>query len=58
VAAAQRTLATGTSPFSAEWEVTTADRHLRHTEALLPFQPLSFRDFMLCERHNVDAARA
>ncbi len=45
------------SPFTDEWELATADRHLQHTDALLPFQPLSFRDFMLSERHNIDAAR-
>ncbi len=47
----------GPSPFSLEWEVATADRHLRDTDAVLPFSPLSFRDFLLSERHNVDAAR-
>jgi 2-keto-4-pentenoate hydratase/2-oxohepta-3-ene-1,7-dioic acid hydratase in catechol pathway len=47
----------GASPFTDAWELATADRHLRHTDALMPFQPLSFRDFMLCERHNIDAAR-
>lgn len=34
-----------------------ADQHLLHTDVLLPFQPLSFRDFMLSERHSIDAAR-
>lgn len=47
----------GPSPFSDDWELATADRHLRHGDALLPFTPLSFRDFLLSERHNVDAAR-
>lgn len=47
----------GPSPFSAEWELSTADRQLRDTDALLPFQPLSFRDFLLCEQHNIAAAR-
>jgi len=47
----------GPSPFSDEWELATAERHLRQGDALLPFTPLSFRDFLLSERHNVDAAR-
>lgn len=47
----------GPSPFSTEWEIATADRHLQHSDALLPFSPLSFRDFLLSERHNVAAAR-
>lgn len=47
----------GPSPFSVEWELATADRHLAHTEALLPFAPLSFRDFLLSAEHNVAAAR-
>ncbi len=45
------------SPFTPEWELATADRHLQHTDSLLPFAPLSFRDFLLSERHNIDAAR-
>nr|GLK37893.1 fumarylacetoacetase [Rhodococcus wratislaviensis] len=45
------------SPFSSEWDIDTADRHLRNTDQLLPFQPLSFRDFMLYEKHNIDASR-
>jgi len=47
----------GPSPFSDEWELATAERHLRQGDALLPFTPLSFRDFLLSERHSVDAAR-
>jgi 2-keto-4-pentenoate hydratase/2-oxohepta-3-ene-1,7-dioic acid hydratase in catechol pathway len=47
----------GASPFSPEWELATAERHLRHSHALLPFSPLSFRDFLLSEQHNVAAAR-
>ena len=47
----------GPSPFSPEWELATAERHLRDSGALLPFSPLSFRDFLLSERHNIDAAR-
>ncbi|MCQ4121787.1 fumarylacetoacetate hydrolase family protein [Rhodococcus tibetensis] len=45
------------SPFSSEWDIGTADRQLRTSEQLLPFQPLSFRDFMLYEKHNIDASR-
>ena len=47
----------GVSPFSPEWELATAERQLRHTDALLPFTPLSFRDFLLSAQHNTDAAR-
>jgi 2-keto-4-pentenoate hydratase/2-oxohepta-3-ene-1,7-dioic acid hydratase in catechol pathway len=47
----------GPSPFSAEWELATARRHLQQSTALLPFTPLSFRDCLLSETHNVDAAR-
>ncbi|SER88954.1 Fumarylacetoacetate (FAA) hydrolase family protein [Lentzea xinjiangensis] len=46
------------SPFAPSWE---AERALADGVAegdlLLPFQPLSFRDFMLYEQHNIDAAR-
>lgn len=46
------------SPFTAAFE---AD-HARNAGAadggvVLPFQPLSFRDFMLFEQHNIDASR-
>lgn len=47
----------GPTSFSAEWELATARRHLQQTSALLPFTPLSFRDCLLSEKHNVDAAR-
>jgi 2-keto-4-pentenoate hydratase/2-oxohepta-3-ene-1,7-dioic acid hydratase in catechol pathway len=47
----------GPSPFTAEWELATADRHRVHTDALLPFAPLSFRDFLLSAEHNIAAAR-
>ncbi|UGU29146.1 fumarylacetoacetate hydrolase family protein [Mycolicibacterium smegmatis] len=43
--------------FDAEWLAATADRQLQHSPHLLPFQPVSFRDFMLYEQHNIDAAR-
>lgn len=46
------------SAFAGEWESQAADRFgLTGASALLPIQPLSFRDFMLFERHAVDAAR-
>jgi 2-keto-4-pentenoate hydratase/2-oxohepta-3-ene-1,7-dioic acid hydratase in catechol pathway len=47
----------GPSPFTVDWELATADRHREHTDALLPFQPLSFRDFLLSAEHNIAAAR-
>lgn len=43
--------------FDAGWEAARADEQLRASEFLLPFQPVSFRDFMLYERHVVDASR-
>ena len=47
----------GPSPFSEDWQLATADRHLQQTGSLLPFAPLSFRDFLLSEQHNVNASR-
>ena len=47
----------GPSPFSEEWQLAIAERHLQRTDALLPFAPLSFRDFLLSERHNINASR-
>lgn len=47
----------GPSPFAEAWQLATADRHLQRTDALLPFSPLSFRDFLLSERHNIKASR-
>lgn len=46
------------SPFTEAFEV----RHARawgagDGDVVLPFQPLSFRDFMLFEQHNIDASR-
>ncbi|MCF6389597.1 fumarylacetoacetate hydrolase family protein [Mycobacterium sp. MBM] len=43
--------------FDADWELARADEHLQHGTAVLPFQPVSFRDFMLYERHVLDASR-
>ncbi|MDF2825203.1 MAG: fumarylacetoacetase [Mycobacterium sp.] len=45
------------SPFSADWELATAQRHLLHSTALLPFSALSFRDFLLSVRLHNEAAR-
>jgi len=47
----------GPSPFSDDWQLATADRHLQQTGSLLPFAPLSFRDFLLSEQHNINATR-
>ncbi|OBB25554.1 fumarylacetoacetase [Mycolicibacterium peregrinum] len=43
--------------FDEAWLTAAADRQLQHSDHLLPFQPVSFRDFMLYEQHNIDAAR-
>jgi 2-keto-4-pentenoate hydratase/2-oxohepta-3-ene-1,7-dioic acid hydratase in catechol pathway len=47
----------GGATFDAEWQLAVADGHLRNSDHLLPFQPASFRDFLLYERHNIDASR-
>ncbi|WP_292988585.1 fumarylacetoacetate hydrolase family protein [Mycobacterium sp.] len=49
--------AVGGQVFDAGWELARAEQSLTLSESLLPFQPASFRDFMLYERHAVDAAR-
>jgi 2-keto-4-pentenoate hydratase/2-oxohepta-3-ene-1,7-dioic acid hydratase in catechol pathway len=43
--------------FAEDWERARADEHLQHGTALLPFQPASFRDFMLYEQHVLNASR-
>ncbi|WP_410604695.1 fumarylacetoacetate hydrolase family protein [Amycolatopsis sp. lyj-90] len=44
--------------FSQEWEAERAtEQHARSNGGVLPFQPLSFRDFMFFEEHNIAAAR-
>ena len=43
--------------FNSDWEVAVAQHHWDVSGQCLPFQPVSFRDFMLYERHAVDAAR-
>lgn len=47
----------GPSPFAAAYELAIADEHLTDSGHCLPFQPLSFRDFMLYEDHVVNASR-
>lgn len=51
------TPALGGVVFDRDWELATAQRHRDLSGHVLPFQPASFRDFMLYERHAVDAAR-
>ena len=43
--------------FDRDWELASARRHIEMSGNVLPFQPASFRDFMLYERHAIDAAR-
>jgi len=46
------------SPFTAAWEAGQAvERGAGTGSVVLPFQPLSFRDFMIFEQHNINAAR-
>ena len=46
------------SPFAPEWEAANARRHgVQPGGTALPFEPLSFRDFMLYRDHYVGAAR-
>jgi len=46
------------SPFSKEWETARAVEHgVKDGGAALPFEPLSFRDFMLFKGHYLGAAR-
>ncbi len=55
---AWRTIENAPSFFTPAWELESAARLGLPTKLpLLPIQPLSFRDFMLFERHAVDAAR-
>lgn len=49
--------ALGGQIFDPAWELARADQQLVTAPALLPFQPVSFRDFMLYEEHAVNAAR-
>jgi 2-keto-4-pentenoate hydratase/2-oxohepta-3-ene-1,7-dioic acid hydratase in catechol pathway len=54
---AQDPSALGGAVFDRDWELAVAQRHLDRSGHVLPFQPASFRDFMLYERHAIDAAR-
>lgn len=47
----------GGSTFDQEWQLARSRGHLEHSNHVLPFQPVSFRDLMLYERHAIDAAR-
>jgi 2-keto-4-pentenoate hydratase/2-oxohepta-3-ene-1,7-dioic acid hydratase in catechol pathway len=47
----------GGTVFDPGWQLAVAERQLNHSQQLLPVQPLSFRDFMLYEQHNIDASR-
>lgn len=47
----------GPSPFSPDHELAMAEEHRRAGGEVLPFQPLSFRDFMVFEQHTIDASR-
>lgn len=48
----------GASPFTPAFELDAAERAgVAEGGVALPFQPLSFRDFMLFEEHNVAASR-
>lgn len=49
--------ALGGAIFDPDWELARARRHLALSGGVLPFQPASFRDFMLYEQHAIDAAR-
>lgn len=54
---AQNPSVLGGAVFDHDWELASAHRHLDLSGHVLPFQPASFRDFMLYERHAIDAAR-
>lgn len=47
----------GGTVFDRGWDLANAQRHRELSGNVLPFQPASFRDFMLYERHAIDAAR-
>jgi 2-keto-4-pentenoate hydratase/2-oxohepta-3-ene-1,7-dioic acid hydratase in catechol pathway len=47
----------GAGAFDPRWQLRTAQRQLAQSRHLLPIQPLSFRDFMVYERHTIDASR-
>ncbi|OBI52979.1 fumarylacetoacetate hydrolase family protein [Mycobacterium sp. E796] len=47
----------GAGAFDPRWQLLAAQRQLAQSRYLLPIQPLSFRDFMVYERHTIDASR-
>lgn len=47
----------GGAVFAPDWELANAYRHQDLSGHVLPCQPASFRDFMVHEKHAVDAAR-
>ncbi|MDG4666174.1 fumarylacetoacetate hydrolase family protein [Mycobacterium sp. 236(2023)] len=49
--------ALGGAVFAPDWELANAQRHQDLSGNVLPFQPASFRDFMVFEKHAVAAAR-
>lgn len=53
----QERAALGGAVFDPGWELANARRHLQCCDGVLPFQPVSFRDFMLYEGHAIAAAR-
>lgn len=45
-------------PFTGAWEAWHVRQYgAKPNERVLPFQPVSVRDFSLSEQHNTDAAR-
>jgi 2-keto-4-pentenoate hydratase/2-oxohepta-3-ene-1,7-dioic acid hydratase in catechol pathway len=55
--AAPRTAVGYDSPFTGEWEAAHARQYgAQPGDLVLPFQPVSVRDFSLSEQHNTDAA--
>lgn len=51
------TSALGGTPFSDAWLTSVDNRHRQRSPDALPFHPVSFRDFLLYEQHNIDASR-
>lgn len=49
--------ALGGAVFDSQWQLTRAREQLASSTCLTPFVPLSFRDFLLYEQHNIDATR-
>ena len=49
--------ALGGSPFDEQWVRSVDRRHRQASDLTLPFHPVSFRDFLLHEQHNIAASR-